>query len=215
MDPAPPASHSIQALILAAGRGRRLGRTKALMDLGDGPALRHVLDVLRQAGLKQLAVVLGPDADAVRDAVDLHDVRVARNPEPERGMSASLAAGLLALGPSAEPHTALLLHTVDHPLVTAADVATLLEAWNTRRPGTQIVAPSVNRRRGHPTLFGPVARLELADLADDEPPHQVVRRDPDRVQHVELTDPWILRDVDTPEDLAAARAEWARRRERD
>ena len=35
---------------------------------------------------------------------------------------------------------------------------------------------------------------------------EVIRRDPGRVGVVPVSDPWILRDLDRPEDLQAARA---------
>lgn len=201
------AHDDVLALVLAAGRGLRLGQPKALMDLGGEPALARVLATLGAAGLTRLTVVLGPDAAAVRAAVDLSGATVRENPEPERGMSASLRVGLAGRAPP----TSVLLHTVDHPLVGAADVARLLAARDVAPEGTAVIAPSVGRRRGHPTWFAPVAAAELAALADDQPPHVVVRRDPGRVHHVELDDPWIVRDIDLPTDLADAQAEWTRR----
>jgi molybdenum cofactor cytidylyltransferase len=125
------------------------------------------------------------------------------NPHPGRGQTGSLKAGLLA-GPIASD--AFLLHTVDHPLVRPEDVAALLAAYAARRPGVDIVVPSVDGRRGHPALYAAGLAAEFGALGDDEPAHRVLRADPARVLHVPLDDPWLVRDIDGPQDLADARA---------
>jgi molybdenum cofactor cytidylyltransferase len=209
------------AVLLAAGAGRRIGGCKALLDLGEpgepgepgGPrdgrtALAHCLEVLRQGGATELRVVLGHQAQEVRAAVDLSGCRVVINQDPDRGQTSSLRAGL-ELGPLTTG--ACLLHTVDHPLARAEDVAALLSAWERREPAIQIVVPSVGGRRGHPVLLGPAPVAELLALGDTDPAHRVVRADPARVQHVLRDETWLVRDIDTSDDLAEARAELARR----
>jgi CTP:molybdopterin cytidylyltransferase MocA len=197
------------AIVLAAGRGRRLGTTpgirggKALIDLGGRFALARCLDALSAGGADELRVVLGDDADDVAAALGPTSATLLVNEDRDRGQTSSLRVGL-ADGPGAGE--AFLLHTVDHPLARAEDVAALLAAFATRPPGVSIVAPSVDGRRGHPTAFAADLADEFLALADDEPAHTVVRRDSGRVLHVEMDDPWLVRDIDTPEDLAAARA---------
>jgi molybdenum cofactor cytidylyltransferase len=200
------------AVLLAAGAGRRLSGCKALLDLGGRTALERCLETLRAAGLAEgrdeLRVVLGHQAEEVQAAVDLSSVRVVLNPDPDRGQTSSMRLGLGA-GPL--PPDGCLLHTVDHPLVRARELRALLGAWEDRAPGVEIVVPSVDGRRGHPVLLGDGPVAELLALADDEPAHAVVRRDTGRIEHVVLDAPWMVRDIDRPEDLEAARAELARR----
>ena len=122
-------------------------------------------------------------------------------PEPERGQTSSLKIALASGLGAAE---GFALHTVDHPLARADDVARLVEAFTGRGPGASIVAPSVDGRRGHPTLFAAPLATEFLALGDDDPAHRVVRADPSRVVHVVLENPWLVRDIDTPDDHAAA-----------
>jgi CTP:molybdopterin cytidylyltransferase MocA len=196
------------AVLLAAGAGRRLSGCKALLELGGRTALERCLETLRAAGLGELRVVLGHQAEDVQTAVDLSSAQVVLNPDPDRGQTSSVRLGL---GASAVPPDGCLLHTVDHPLVLARDVRALLQAWKDRAPGVEIVVPSVDGRRGHPVILGPGPVAELLALADDEPAHAVVRRDPGRLEHVVLDAPWMVRDIDRPDDLEAARAELIRR----
>src|SRR5918992_1222565 len=85
-------------LILAAGRGSRFGGRKMLAEINGRPMLQHVLDLAAAAELEPVVVVLGEDADELDASLDWRtEIRV-RNPDPERGISSSIAIGLEALG---------------------------------------------------------------------------------------------------------------------
>lgn len=191
-------------IVLAAGAGRRLGGPKALLELAGATALERCVAALREGGVERVRVVVGARAEEVRARHAELAVEVVVNAAWERGQTSSIRAGLRALPDDAE---AFALHTVDHPLVRAEHVARLLRAWRGRPAGCAVVAPSVDGRRGHPTLFARELAAEFLALDDEAPGHTVVRADPGRVHHVELDAPWLVRDLDTPEDLAAALTE--------
>lgn len=195
------------AIVLAAGAGRRMGGAKALLELGGETALQRCLRALREGGCDELRVVLGPASESARAALP-GDVDVVSNPQPETGQTGSLKR---ALARGAGRGDVFLLHTVDHPLAQAADVRALLDAAAHRAPGQRIVLPLVGGRRGHPALFDTALAAEFLALGDDEPAHRVPRRDPSRVLELPLANEWLVRDLDTPEDLAAARAVLAAR----
>jgi len=189
-------------IVLAAGRGRRAGGPKALLELGGTTALQLCLRALAGGGADELRVVLGPDAEAVRAAVPLAGAEVLVNEHAERGQTSSLQ---LALSRGTGRGECFLLHPVDHPLARAEDVAALLAAFAGRRPHERLVLPAVGGRRGHPALFARELAPEFLALGADEPAHAVARRDPARVLLVPRENPWLVRDIDTPEDLRAAR----------
>ncbi len=191
------------AILLAAGRGRRLGQPKALMDLGGRTALQRCLQALSAGGVDEVRVVY----DGRSDPPPAPGARLVPNPDPERGQTSSVRAGL-ACAPPLDPdgNDRLLLHTVDHPLVSGDDVGRLIAAHAGRAPGIEIVAPSVDGRRGHPTVFSARMAPEFLALSDAEPAHRVIRRDAERVAHLVMDNPWLVQDIDTPADLARARA---------
>ncbi len=193
------------AILLAAGRGRRMGAPKAHLELAGRSALARCLDALAGAGVDRVRLVLHPDDTRAAEVAARADVAVTLVPQahPERGQTSSLK---LALADDTGAHRALLLHTVDHPLVSADDVRTLLAAFDARAPGTALVVPSVSGRRGHPLVFAPEVADEFRGLGDDEPAHRIVRRNDARIVHVVMERPWLVRDLDTPQDLRAARA---------
>lgn len=194
------------AVLLAAGRGARLGQPKVRARLGDHTFLERSVGALLDGGVDEIVAVVPGDVDPedLRDTSSLPaSVRVLPNPRAERGQTSSVR---LALANGTGDHALFLLHTVDRPLVRPADVSTLVDAFAHRPDGIRIVVPSVEGRRGHPALFESTLAAEFTALTDDDPAHRVLRRDPGRVHHVVLTDPWLVRDIDTPEDLADAEA---------
>ncbi len=195
------------AILLAAGAGRRMGESKALLDLGGEPALRRCLQALSAGGCDELRVVLGARAEEERRALAPAAPDIVVNEHPEAGQTGSVK---LALARGAGRGACFVLHTVDHPLLQARDVARLRAAFEGRADGQRIVVPVVGGRRGHPALFEAALAAEILALGEDEPVHRVVRGDPARVLEVALENPWLVRDLDTPEDLAAARAWLAR-----
>src|SRR4051812_20742307 len=110
----------IPGIVLAAGKSSRMGRTKALLNVGDGIFLSRVIQTLRDGGVHDITVVVGADADAIRSAVARmpHPVRVVDNPDYEQGQLSSLTAGLQAV--DAPGVTAALVTLIDVPLVSSA-----------------------------------------------------------------------------------------------
>lgn len=83
--------------------------------------------------------------------------------------------------------------------------ATVVVVRDTLSAGAGIALPLFDGRPGHPIgvsaeLFEEVLEPRTESL------RQVIRRDPSRVRVAEVTDRWVLRDLDRPEDLEAARA---------
>ena len=197
------AESNLTAIVLGAGRSTRMGHDKNRLDLDGEPALARVLRSLRAASVNRIVCVLAPVQNALRRAVDLRAVTCAINPDPRAGQTSSIriAAQNVPAGTDL-----VLLCPVDVPLFEAEDVSALVAAFADRRSGESIVVPSHDGRRGHPALFTRDVVAEFGALGDDEPEYVVVRRDPARVRHVERSNAWLVRDLDTPEDLAAAQA---------
>lgn len=119
----------IAALVLAAGSGSRFGGTKQVAALEGKPLVRHAVDAALVAGITDVVVVVGHDADAVARAAG-SDVRIVRNPRFALGQSTSLIAGIDALGGDVEAAVVLL---ADQPGITPEMVRTLLDA-SAQRP---------------------------------------------------------------------------------
>ncbi|KQP82470.1 molybdopterin-guanine dinucleotide biosynthesis protein MobA [Aeromicrobium sp. Leaf291] len=126
-----------------------MGRPKALVRGDDGvPWVERAVRVLRDGGCGKVTVVLGAAAEEARALVpDDADVVVARR--WDEGMSASLRAGLRAVGDSTA--TAVLIHLVDLPDV-GPDVVRRLAATGVWTGA--LARASYSSRPGHPVLVG-------------------------------------------------------------
>lgn len=190
-------SGQIAALLLAAGRSRRMGAgsLKQLLPYGERTAVRRCVESLREGGVERIVAVVSPRAD-LRAAFDGLPVRLAVNADPESDMRASVHVGLAAL----ESDTgAVLICLADHPLVRAATIRALA-AEHAAHPAA-ILAPAFRGRRGHPVLFprealdGIKAGLTLREARDLWP---------GGVRQVPVADEGVVIDVDTPEEYARA-----------
>lgn len=187
---------SASAVILAAGRGARLGgAAKALLLVGGGETfLARVVRTAAAAGAGDCVVVVGPPYGAeVAAAARALGARVVENARPERGMASSVALGFeAATGDGA------LLWPVDHARVAEATVRAVVAA------GTRdnVAVPVRAGRGGHPTWFGAAVWPELVACAGaPDGARGVVRRDPARVVRLEVDDAGVIADVDEPGDL--------------
>jgi len=189
----------IVPIILAAGASSRMGGPKALCDFDGRTCIELALDASHEATLTSPIVVLGFHAETIRRRVRFGDAAVVVNERAERGQTSSLKAGLRALPDQAE---AFLMYPVDFPLVSAVELRLLLAAWRARSSGQRIFIPSHDRRRGHPVLFDATLRDAFMQLADESPARAVVDASPDRVSYVDCEMPYVLADMDTPDDYA-------------
>ena len=194
----------IPALVLAAGKSTRMGRTKALLPLGDETFISRIVGTFRAAGVEDVVVVVGHDAERVAAALDRLDPppRVVLNPGYESGQLSSILAGLRAVDRPGV--TALLLTLVDVPLVSADTVRAVLMRY--RAEAATVVRPVNGSRHGHPVLIDRqlFPLLRAADPVTGAKP--IVRAHASAAGDVEVADEGSFTDIDTPTEYAAATA---------
>jgi molybdenum cofactor cytidylyltransferase len=192
----------VPAIVLAAGKSTRMGRSKALLPLGGADTfLTRIVSSFRAAGVEEVVVVLGHDAEVIASA--LADRRVAArivvNADYERGQFSSLVAGLQAVD---HPGVGgILLTLVDVPLVSPETIRAV--AARHRVTAAPIVRPVSGSRHGHPVL---IDRRLFDALRQADPTHgakPVIRAHASAAGDVEVNDEGAFLDVDTPEEYAA------------
>jgi molybdenum cofactor cytidylyltransferase len=182
----------IAAVVLAAGTSSRMGRQKLLLPVEGGrPLVRCAVEPVVAAGLDDVVVVLGRDAEAVADALVGLRVRTVVNPRYAEGQSTSLRVGLDALAPDTE---AIVVALGDQPLADPGLIRQLVDVF--RRGDASIVLPRYRDGRGHPVLFGAPVFDELRAVTGDQGGRVVIARDASRVAEVPVDAP-TPPDVDT------------------
>jgi CTP:molybdopterin cytidylyltransferase MocA len=176
-----------------------MGTEKALLDAGGVTFVTRVVEALKVGGCDPVLVVV-PDA-GTRTAEEAHEAGalVLVNLEPGEGPITSLRIALLMLDGAAD---AVAFCPVDHPLIRARTVRTLLDAFAREAP--PLLLPVHRGRHGHPTLFARSLYAELADPHLSGGARTVVHRHLDDALLVPVEDEGVVTDIDTPEEYLYA-----------
>jgi len=192
----------IPGLILAAGKSTRMGRPKAILPLGDHSFLARIVRSFQEAGVDDVVVVLGAEAEFISERLRDESVtaRVVVNERYESGQLSSLLAGLRAVDrPGVR---AILLTLVDVPLVGPSTIRAVLDRY--RDTGALVVRPVRGEEHGHPVLIDRrlFDALRGADPSSGAKP--VVRLHVSPEGDVPIDDDGAYLDIDTPEEYAHA-----------
>ena len=189
--------HEVAAIILAAGRSRRMGKFKPLLPFGDRTVIESCVNNLQAAGVREIVVVLGHQADQVRDQLRAASVTFVDNPDPDSEMSVSIALGVAALVSSS---VAVLITPADHPAVPSETIKKLIEKW---RDGGKLIQPEFEGQGGHPVLIDLSYREELLTLESQTGLRGLFDRHRSGVLRLPVDSPFVARDMDTWEDYCA------------
>ncbi len=143
----------IAALILAAGKGTRMksDRIKVLHEVAGRPMVRWPLAAAREAGAEELVVVVGHQAEQVREWLnDETGLRIALQ-EEQLGTGHAVACGLPALSGGG---TTVLILCGDTPLLTGATLQGLVAAHHASKAAVTVLTA----RLADPLGYGRIVR---------------------------------------------------------
>lgn len=196
---------NVAAIVLAAGASSRMGRAKALLPWRNSTLLGHEIEVLQEAGVGRIAVVIGMHAQQIRRAVPVA-MPFVFNPRWAQGRSTSLAAGARVLKRDPQPD-AILVQNVDQP-TTVEVIRTLVEALASS--GADAVQPVYRdaagaEHGGHPVLLSGALLPALLEAREaTEGLRGILAKK--RVERLPIDDPTVGLDLDTREAYEAAKA---------
>ncbi|HYD65256.1 molybdopterin-binding/glycosyltransferase family 2 protein [Azospirillum sp.] len=195
-----PRAPRIAALVLAAGRSTRMGGPNKLLADLDGRALvARTVDAALASRARPVIVVTGHQRDEVAAALAGRPVQFVHNPDFAEGLSTSLRAGLAAVPADAD---GALVCLGDMPEVSGAVIDRLIAAYNPVE-GRAICVPVAGGKRGNPVLWDRGFFADMAAVAGDTGAKHLIGANPDQVAEVPVDDEAVLRDVDTPDAIAA------------
>ena len=186
-------NHRIGALVLAAGFGRRYGGGKLAATMADGRRLiEHSLANIT-AAIDEVVIVSRPGA--IEQWLP-GTLPLLLFEDAGQGMGASLAFGVSRL----PPWDGCLVCLADMPFIEPQTYRQLAAKLT---PQT-IVIPRHQQACGNPVGFGRDFFPELARLRNDSGGRQIIQRHQHAIHEIHTSDPAILIDIDTPEDLKMA-----------
>ena len=185
----------LAAIIVAAGYSSRMKSFKPLLSLGGGTVLEKAVDSFRKAGIRDIRVVTGYRAEELLPVIDRLGVQFIDNANFAEGMFSSITAGVKSLTAGVK---GFFLLPVDNPIVNRDTIEKIQTTFFSTEFG--IVYPIYQGLRGHPPLISssyvnkvlawnkPGGMRALLELYEDD------------AIDVNVDDPGILLDMDTPED---------------
>ena len=192
---------SVAAIVLAAGRSRRMGAFKPLLPFGTKTVIETCIDQLTNAGAEQIVVVLGHRGDEIRQQLKQPEVTFAVNADPDAPMSTSIACGIERVDDCAK---CVLITPVDHPGVSPETITQIIHEWRTAHT---LVQPEYQGRGGHPVLIDLQYRRELLNLDPGQGLRGFFITHRPEVRRLPVDSPFVARDMDTWEDYLALHTE--------
>lgn len=187
-------------VLLAAGRGSRMGRTKQLVlwskGSGSEPLVAAAFDAIACV-CREVVVVLGHDAEAVTAALAGRAFHPATS-DPDAAMFASVRAGLEAAR-KIDPQADVLLQPADHPAVRRETLVALIRVAGDHRDCA--IMPVYRGKGGHPVLIPAGLIDHVLDYDGHGGLRQFWQEQPALCLRLVVSDASVVEDLDTPADL--------------
>lgn len=196
----------ISAVVLAAGYSSRMGRFKPLLTVGGIPALERLIAGIKEAGIKNIAVVTGYRHELLQPVIrsmsgDGTVIVEAYNAGFDSGMFSSIKTGIARVREVFPDSEGCFLMPVDCPLIDSKVITTLEDAvmcsGDTVRDSFAV--PVFEGKKGHP-LYVPAGYAE--EICSYDGPgglKGITDKYWDRMLRVPVDSEGCILDMDTPE----------------
>jgi molybdenum cofactor cytidylyltransferase len=188
-------ANNIHGIVLAAGASSRMGKPKPLLEADGTTFLERAIKLLRTAGCTYVVAVVNDGDDWITRVADTAGAAVIINDQPESEQIDSLR---LAIANLPDGYEAVVVMPVDFPRIQQQTVNALVQDYS-RQP-TAVLNPAHKGHAGHPVIFSRdvVTELLRPDLPDGA--RSVIERHTREARTLEVEDPGVLIDIDTPAD---------------
>jgi len=190
----------IYGIILAAGEGKRMGKLKLTLPLGNKKLIEWALQTAKLTPLDKYFLVVRPEDKDIIKMGKAWGAEIVLNPDFRKGMSTSIKKALLKINTQETEGFFLILG--DQPLITSKIINKLIKSFS---PGKrEIVVPYFKDRRGNPVLFDICWKDELMAVTGDVGGRVLIKAHPEKVKRVNVSDETILFDINQEKDYLKA-----------
>ena len=196
---APRSAPTIAAVVMAAGRSRRMAPHNKLLvaDKAGKPMIARVVENVLSSNARPILVVTGHQHEAIEHALAGKPVRFVHAPDYAKGLAESLKAGIAAVPPEC---AGAIVCLGDMPLVNGRMIDRLLSVYDPEE-GRMIVLPTFRGKQGNPMIWDRSFFPEILAISGDSGARFLVGKHAEKVSEVEMADDAVLRDFDTTESL--------------
>ncbi len=183
----------IGAIVLAAGFSRRFGSSKLLAGLSSGKSVfQQTVGRITEAFPDRLVVTRPEMAAALQGLAQ--ETSILSFEHAEQGMGATLAFAAQYIG----GWDGCVVCLGDMPFIETSTYRDISEQVT----ADTIVTPTFESKHGNPVAFGRNFFTDLAALTGDSGGRELTSMYPRAVRELQVSDPGILQDIDTLEELA-------------
>jgi len=199
---------SFGGVILAAGESSRMGSDKALLAWppvaeGRTPSAETFLSAAIRSLERStdfIVIVAGKNAHALAPIVYSLGSSLVTNPDPDQGQFSSLQVGLREV--MNRGRDAAIITLVDRPPAAIATVEHLRRAFEAAPSNIWAVVPEFSGKHGHPYVIGREMIEHFLQAPSTGNARDIEHRYQDRIEYVSVNDPFVVTNINTPEDYA-------------
>jgi len=186
----------IYGIILAAGEGKRMGKVKLNLPLGDKQLIEWVLQAAKLTPLDKYFLVVRPEDKEMIKTGEKWGAEIVLNAEYRSGMSSSIKKALDQI--SSVDLEGFFVLLGDQPFINPSLLFKMLLAFTPDKK--EIVVPFYKDRQGNPVFFDGYWKDELMKLSGDMGGRVLIKAHPERIKRFKISDECILLDIDREED---------------
>ena len=188
----------LQIVVLAAGLSSRMGRSKAFAKIHGMSLILRTIKLLAPFAANKIIVVTGPRAQRMRIELRGRSILFVANPARALGLATSVISGVRASRFSG----AVLMLPMDLAELDPRDLERLISRWRGAR--RRVVARRVDERAAVPLVLPRTLYPRVREITGDMGLRNLLAKlSANSLALVDL--PSAERDVDTPQELSAAR----------
>ena len=187
----------ISAIILAAGEGKRIGTTKALLNWGNENLINYQINSLSHKSITEKIVVVGAESEKVKKVILRNEIKIAENNDYLSGKTSSIKKGISYIG---NDQNDILLIAVDQP--RTEDLINKVVNFHITNPlDKKISMPYKEGHGGHPIIFSNLFLNDLSKIKEESfGIREIIKYNPESIIKFKTTDVSSNIDINTSED---------------
>jgi len=186
----------ISAILLAAGKSKRMGKeNKLVKDLKGIPLIKHAVRGILDSSINELVVVLGYQEELVKKNIDTNKkIKFVYNKNFENGISSSIKIGLENLSIETE---SFFICLGDMPNISHNIYNKLINFQN----NNEIVIPTYKGKRGNPILFSKSIKNILMEMKGDIGAKKIIDKQNKKILELETNDIGVTQNFNTKDNF--------------
>lgn len=183
-------------LILAGGKGSRMGSIKQLLPWKDITLIENAMEQAKRSKASETIVVLGAHASEIKSRIKHNNILCIENKDWALGMGTTISYGVRYVQNNRTNVAGIMFLLADQPLIDTEYINEMLDTFITKSKG--MVSTNYGNREGVPAIFEPTFFPELQALNQDLGARELIRKY--KSLNVSLNHKGKGMDVDTMED---------------